>query len=730
MRMWGKFGSFLFRFRYLIILITLVVGGVVSSFALKLPSILDGDGFKTKGDYQVTEKILADDFKQSRDTVIFYLEKKKGKTEEAFKQEINDLVKEIDAVPNKEFFRHPLNSEGMLKEDTAYMALLMKGKDEKQVANRSLDITEKVEKAKRDTFTVKGLGYNIINDELNRETQDGLKKAELIGIPIAFLVLLLSFGTFSASILPIITGGLSVTTTLGILYFIGQETPLSIYVLNITPMVGLALSIDFALLFVNRFREEVRDKSIRDALLVTYGTAGRAILFSALCVVVGLSGLFFFDIEFIQSVALSGMIVVFVSLLISLTLLPAALTIVGKRIAKKEKKRKPSKRKSSWAKFGELVMKRPVIMAGLVLVFIIVALQPLQNAKLGFPSTEVLPKDSATRIAFEKYEKDFDAKKKDYALVPIIVEGKKDIKEDLATAEKVVKTLEENKNVKEVTSVFSTLQATSEEIEFLSQTPEQAPVIDAVMDGFVKDNRTVLQVYLKDEPHSKEAKAWARDIEAKLKKENPDLRYYVGGEMKFEQELEDEVFNKAIPALSVILGSTFLILMFAFRSIIIPLKAIIMNILSLSATIGIVVWIFNEGHFGLDESIVLFILPIFIFGLVFGLSMDYEVFLISRIHELYEETRDNNKATLEGLVSTSKIITSAALIMIVVTGAFAFTDILPVRQMGLGIALAIFLDATIIRLILVPSLMKLLGDWNWWFPFKSKKLEKAQRKII
>ena len=189
----------------------------------------------------------------------------------------------------------------------------------------------------------------------------------------------------------------------------------------------------------------------------------------------------------------------------------------------------------------------------------------------------------------------------------------------------------------------------------------------------------------------------------------------------FQQELEDEIKDKVAIGMSVIFGSTFVILLFAFRSILIPIKAIIMNVLSLSATIGIVVWLFEGGHFGLEASPVLFVLPIFIFGLVFGLSMDYEVFLISRIHELYEETGDNDQATLEGLVSTSRIITSAALIMIVVTGAFAFTDILPVRQMGIGVALAIFLDATIIRLMLVPSLMKLFGDWNWWLPFRKKR---------
>jgi RND superfamily putative drug exporter len=207
----------------------------------------------------------------------------------------------------------------------------------------------------------------------------------------------------------------------------------------------------------------------------------------------------------------------------------------------------------------------------------------------------------------------------------------------------------------------------------------------------------------------------AKDFVRKWKDKRSTFTVHIGGYPKFEQEIFDEIYEKAPYGLALVLFSTYVILMIAFRSVLIPLKAIIMNILSLTATFGLLVWLFQNGHLGLTESNIALVLPVFVFGLVFGLSMDYEVFLISRIHEVYHQTRDNNVATVEGLASTSKIITSAALIMIVITGAFAFTDVTPVKQMGVGIALAIFIDATIVRMLLVPSLMKLLGDANWWF---------------
>ncbi|MGH1091090.1 MMPL family transporter [Bacillus mycoides] len=716
---WGKLGTFLYQFRYTVIVALLLLAIVLGIFAPKLPGVLGGDGFQTEGDYQKTKEILDKDFKQSQDTLLLIFEKNKNASHEEFQKGIEGIIKHIQEKETYESFHHPIENKVMIQDDIGYATILFSGKTNKERMEKTLQFAGKIEKESNSILKVTPTGYPKINQEINERTQNDLKVAEMIGLPIAFLVLLFSFGSLIASILPIVNGALSVISTMGILYFIGSDKELSIFVLNVAPMIGLALSIDFALLFVNRFREEVAKRTVKEAIAITYQTAGRAIVFSGLCVFVGLSGLFFFKIDYIQSVAISGMIVVIMSILFSLTLLPALLSLIGKRILKKNQAAPtPS---NVWRKFAQFVMKHPIVMIIVVTTFIVICLLPLRTANLQFPGVEALPEKSDTRVAFEKYEEAFNKTVQTHADVTLVVESKKNIteKESLQKIEAVVQKLKDDKQVYKVKSVYDGLNGMkADQVAGILQSPEAAKIAP-VFEAYTKGNKTTMEVFLDTKPSTETAKQWVRDFK-KNYKEN-DVTYYLGGMTTFQQELEDEIKDKVAIGMSVIFGSTFVILLFAFRSILIPIKAIIMNVLSLSATIGIVIWLFEGGHFGLEESSVLFVLPIFIFGLVFGLSMDYEVFLISRIHELYEETGDNDQATLEGLVSTSRIITSAALIMIVVTGAFAFTDILPVKQMGLGVALAIFLDATIIRLMLVPSLMKLFGDWNWWLPFRKKR---------
>ncbi|MFJ8527313.1 MMPL family transporter [Bacillus sp. NPDC094106] len=716
---WGKVGAFLYQFRYTVIAVLVVLAIVLGSFAPKLPGVLGGDGFQTKGDYLTTKAILDKDFKQSQDTLLLVFQKQKGISTETFQKRIEEVINKIQVEESYDSFHHPLENKEMLQDDIGYATILFSGKTNKERSEKTLRFAEEIKKESNDILTVTPTGYPKINQEINERTQNDLKVAEMIGLPIAFLVLLFSFGSLLASILPILNGALSVISTMGILYFIGVDKELSIFVLNVAPMIGLALSIDFALLFVNRFREEVAHRTVKEAIAVTYQTAGRAIIFSGLCVFVGLSGLFFFEIDYIQSVAISGMIVVVMSILFSLTLLPALLSLIGKRLLKRNQM--PPQTSSIWRKFAQFVMKHPIMMIIFVTMFILICLLPLRTANLQFPGVEALPEKSDTRIAYERYEEAFNKIVKTHADVTVVLETKQKVteKESLQKIEDVIQKLKKDKHVYKVKSLYDELNGmTAEQVAALLQSPQGAQIAP-VFEAYTKGNKTTLQIFLDTKPRTETAKQWVRDFKENYKEDG--ITYYLGGMTTFQQELEDEIKDKVVIGMSVIFGSTFFILLFAFRSILIPIKAIVMNILSLSATIGIVIWLFEGGHFGLEESSVLFVLPIFIFGLVFGLSMDYEVFLISRIHELYEETKDNDTATLEGLVSTSRIITSAALIMIVVTGAFAFTDILPVKQMGLGVALAIFLDATIIRLMLVPSLMKMFGDWNWWLPFRKKK---------
>lgn len=246
--------------------------------------------------------------------------------------------------------------------------------------------------------------------------------------------------------------------------------------------------------------------------------------------------------------------------------------------------------------------------------------------------------------------------------------------------------------------------------------PQAAQQLKSVLNAFSKDTQLFIPITLNVAGSSTAAQEFARLWMDK----DLGVDFALGGQAKFNQEIFDEIASKIFLAVLIIIVSTFFILMLAFRSVLIPIKAIIMNIIGLSSAFGILVYIFQYGHFGIEAGSIVLIIPVIVFCLVFGLSMDYEVFLISRIQEEYLKGSDNTRATIDGLTSTSRIITSAALIMIVITGAFAFTDVMPVKQIGVGIAVAVALDATIIRLMLVPSLMKLFGDWNWWLPFAKK----------
>ena len=493
-------------------------------------------------------------------------------------------------------------------------------------------------------------------------------------------------------------------------------------------MIGLALSIDFALLFINRYKEELSSQSVQEAIQITIATAGRSIIFSGLCVFIGLSGLWFIKIDIFQNVALGGMTVVFISAVCALTFLPAFLSILGSKVNKLSLLRIKDQQSSIWYRFAKLVMSRPILMTVAALVILFVGLIPVKQMNLTIPGIDSLPTKYPSRVAFEAFTDHFIPKeKRDEKKVTMVLESRGKIldEENLEKVRKVVSRLGNDQLVYFVNSPFSKTGA--QNAEQLSQMLKfgAKEKIAPVLDYFIRGNKMLLEVYLNTSEHSPKAREW---IDSWSKK-NLGIKASFGGSIKFEQEIFDEIYAKAPYGLLLIFISTFIILMAAFRSILIPLKAIIMNMLSLGCTFGIVVWIFQQGHLGIKPVDIALILPVFVFTLVFGLSMDYEVFLISRIQEFYLKTGDNNVATISGLTYTSKIITSAAAIMIVVTGAFAFTGVMPIKQLGVGIATAIFIDATIVRMVLVPALMKLLGDWNWWFfGYRNKSLPEHKKK--
>lgn len=680
---------------------------VLSIFAIRLPDKLKGDGFSIQGEHTKVMAELTSTFKLPSHSIFIVFH---GKSDPEIAA-IMDKLKNSNVVQT---VVSPLTSPEQHKANISYAALHF----DDQVQDMS-QVVKSLRGLLADEKNVAVTGGPVVSNDINTASQKDLASAEAIGLPIALIVLLFAFGSVVASILPIIIGAFTIVATFGIMTLLGDHVDLSIFVMNIVPMLGLALSIDFALLFINRYREERQQSSVVDAIQTTIGTAGRSILFSALCVMIGLGAMVVIRVKIFENIALGGTLVVAMAVLAALTLLPALICVLKDNLNKWTLIRVKSTSGSAWNRLAKFVMRYPVLIACTALVLLGVGLIPAKDMKLAIPQLESLPHSYESRVAFEDLRAQFDLGQ--HAVVYMLAERPAGWKDDTGLAKilDMQHQLTADLRVKSVSTIFTESKIDSVEAwKLASASPQAAAKLTPLQEAFIQGNQLFIPVTLQANSTSTEAKeflhTWMdRDL---------GVPFRLGGDPKFNQEIFDETFNKIGIAIAIIMVATFFILMLAFRSLLIPLKAILMNVIGLGSTFGILVYIFQYGHFGIEATSLALIIPVIVFCLVFGLSMDYEVFLISRIQEEYEKGSDNTQATINGLTSTSKIITSAALIMIVITGAFAFTDVVPVKQIGVGIAIAVAIDATIIRLMLVPSLMKLLGDWNWWLPFRKRKV--------
>ncbi|WP_214788364.1 MMPL family transporter [Exiguobacterium sp. s21] len=701
-----RLGQALVRWRYAVVLIWTVLLAVSVYFGLQLPSELRGNGFAIQdGRFAQVEDTLNDRFDRAGASMIVLLEG--GDLDMVIEQQRDRLV-EVDGVDG---VITPAENPEARDGDVAYLLLEFEDYD---TAETSI---EDVRSALiRDTDTdVRLTGEPVFADDLNEASKNDLIRAELIGIPVALLVLLLVFGTPLAAVMPLFVGLITFIVAAGSLFFFAQTMELSIFVLNAVAMIAIALGIDFSLLLVNRYREELAKGKSREAAIVrTVATAGRSILFSGLCVFVGLAGLLFIQVDVFQAIALGALIAVAGAVLSALTLLPSALYIVGDTINKgRLVKTNETRSEVRWQKLARFVMRRPVTMTLVALLLLLPSLWFVRDLELNIPDADALPTSYESRAALERWDDVFGETSTD----AVLLFETNDLTDSMILDELTALTdeLSEDPIVDNVTTFLTASGLEPAEFQQLAEAaPEQLEAFERLVTLEGNTDLALVNVSFNVPPSDKDAQAFVRDWR--------DKGFDVGGPAAFNEEIYEEIYDSIPYAVVTVILATMVILMWAFRSVLIPIKAIIMNVLGLGATFGLLVIIFESGYV-YDAETISILTPVFIFSLVFGLSMDYEVFLVSRIEEYYRETGDNDYATEMGLAKTSKIITSAAVIMIVVTGAFAFTGVSPIKQLGVGIALAIFIDATIIRILLVPSLMKVFGDWNWWW-FGKKDLPK------
>ncbi|WP_183101295.1 MMPL family transporter, partial [Nocardioides pelophilus] len=528
--------------------------------------------------------------------------------------------------------------------------------------------------------------------DVNVITEEDLKRAELLSLPLVVLLALLIFGSLTASAMPALLGIVSLLCSIAVMRLLTLVTDVSMFSINVISLLGIGLAVDYSLFIVSRFREELAllppgdPATPRTAVSRTLTTAGRTVMFSGLVVAASMSSLLIFPQVFLRSMGYGGIAAVLVAMLAALTVLPAILVLLGRRI---DAARLPWRRRwdmpapagddGRWARLARAVMRHPVAVLAVTGVLLLAVASPFLGAKWGGIDHRILPEDAPSRIAAEKLL-DFGP---ETSLASVVLQ---DV--DSAAVASYATAAEDVAGVREVVTL-------AEEGD--------AALLRVVWDGNTQSEDS--QEIVKD----------LREIE-------PDTgSALVGGVTADTVDLISSVHGH-LPLMGLIVLLVMLVLLFvAFGSLVLPVKAIVMNAFSISASFGVVTWIFNDGHLSdllgfTSPGFLEATNPILMLAILFGLSMDYEVFLLSRVRERWDATGDHELAVASGVQSTGRIITSAALLLGVVIGAFATGDIVLMKMLGVGMVVALIVDATIVRALMVPATMALLGRLNWWAP--------------
>ena len=618
-------------------------------------------------------------------------------------------------------------------------------------------LTEDVEDAVEDADHLAGLveapegvetvvtGIPLVQHEFNQAVEEDLFRAEMISLPIALIILLAVFGTVVGAVLPIVIAAMALPSAMAGITLLAGVTEMSIFVTNVATMIGLALAIDYSLFMVSRFREELRHRSVADAVEHTMATVGKAVAVSGIAVAIGLSSLTVFESPALRSMGLGGIVTVLGTLVFGLTVLPALLGMLGPRV---NRLRVPLPRflrviddeadvpeaqrgRGLWGRIARVVMRRPIVTAIPVLALLLLAGVPFFGIQLSTGGNlDDLP-PSPSVAGFRILEDEFTSGGADPIEVAVrddaaILEGGA---LDPAWADALRNYLDELAALDGVSEVASVLDppAGLDEEAYLAlaampaaDRPPEAAGIGAWLDEWIADDLTRVEVFSTRLPDSADGRALVDSVRALPGPEGTADVLTAGLSSRSTDFLAS--FTRAVPwAVAIVVGVTGAVLFLTFGSVFLPVKAVLMSLLSITASFGALVWVFQDGNLsgplGFDPSgTIIASTPILMFAILFGLSMDYEILLLSRIRERYLATGDNTRAVAEGLGITGGIITGAALVMVAVFGAFALSSVTVIKSLGFAMALAVLVDATIVRGILVPAFMRVMGNVNWWAP--------------
>src|SRR5579863_1714773 len=550
------------------------------------------------------------------------------------------------------------------------------------------------------------VGGNVpLEVSVNSEVTADIAKAEGFSMPVLLILLLVIFGSLAAASLPLVVGGVAILGSFTVLRLLTMVTTVSVYSLNITTILGVGLGIDYGLFIVTRFREELhRQPTVEQAVARTVATAGRTVAVSGITVAAALTSLMLFPVDFLRSMGYGGVATVAVDMLAALTVLPALLAVLGHRVNALRVRRsvnRPARDEASggWYRLANSVMRRPVAYVAVITIGLLALGAPFLRISWGGTDASTLPAASTVRQVSEALNREFPVNSTD----PI---------ESLLTGPAATSPAQ--------------LGAYLHAVEVIpGVTSAQVTWVKAGGDPGRRDSVARVDIGYTPAPVSSAARRIVSQIRALPVPSGTTV--LVGGTTA---GLVDELasLGATLPWMALLVCvSTFVLLFLTFGSVVLPLKAIVMNVLSLSATFGVVVWIFQWGHLSrllqftatgsIDPT-----MPILMLAIIFGLSMDYEVFLLSRVRERYDQTGDNTVAVAAGLQRTGGVITSLALLLIIVIGAFSASGITFIKLMGVGMIVALIVDASVVRILLVPATMRLLGRANWWAPRPLRRL--------
>ncbi len=713
-----RLADFLARRRWPVVGVWVAVLVLALPLAARQSENLTGGGFDVPGSQsERAEQIIGADYEGAEDgAVVAVLEAERGADSAAIAAGVERLVRAVDEVDDLALAP---GAAGEARASLARGRVAVTPLRSELAPSRQNDAAKELRDALAPGESAGGVTPYLAGQPaawagLQELSQEDLEKAEAVGFPIVALILLVVFGSLAAAALQMVLGFVSVIVTGALIYLLSQQLEMSVFVTNMASMIGIGVAVDYSLFILARFREEVRaGRSAAEARATALATSGVAVAFSGIAVVISLAGLWVIDNQTLRSMALGAMIVVAISILSAVVLLPALISLLGHRVeaggrvwsvivwlrrATVDRRRRPGATRPGgpgfWERWTARVMRRPVLsVVGAATVLLALA-SPVLSIETGTGALGQFPEGHDVRVGNELASGATGGAANPIEIVASFEQGEFRSPDNRIAVEALARELRAEPRVAAVSRPRA-----GEGSALLEATPAGASDSDAAY---------ALVERIRDRVAPESELASRAEIT-------------VGGESARIVDIRDQISGAMWTIVAFILGFSFLVLMLLLRSVLLPLKAILMNLLSIGAAYGVLVIVFQWGWFdgflGFQSAGAIDTLtPPLILAVVFGLSMDYEVFLLSRIRERHQAHGDNRRAVAEGLASSARTISSAALIMTSVFAVFVFTGVPSIKELGLGNAVAIALDATLVRLILVPAAMQLMGRWNWWLP--------------